>query len=178
MILLLNTSIILFKLLVLVYNALLMEGKWNLWNPWYLMPNDKPGKVKCKFCGNVISYRMYKMIFHLSYQYDDNGWAKIAMCSKAHPRVKALFVRCGGFVSPPLNDMEVPTHISNEQTNDVAMEMLIPLVGREYASMFQMEKVWNFTPLQTTQRVLINPQITTFKPFDISLPKGLNLAKK
>jgi hypothetical protein len=63
------------------------------------------------------------------------------MCSKAHPRVKALFVRCGGFVSPPLNDMEVPTHISNEQTNDVAMEMLIPLVGREYASMFQMEKV-------------------------------------
>jgi len=33
------------------------------------------------------------------------------MCSKAHPRVKALFPRSGGLVLPPLNDMEVPTHI-------------------------------------------------------------------
>jgi len=35
------------------------------------------------------------------------------MCSKAHPRVKALFPRSGGLVLPPLNDMEVPTHILN-----------------------------------------------------------------
>jgi len=63
------------------------------------------------------------------------------MCSKAHPIVKALFVRCGGFVLPPLNNMEVPTHISNGRTMDAAMEMMIPLVGREYASMSQVERV-------------------------------------
>jgi hypothetical protein len=146
MIILLNTLIILFKPLVLVYNGLLMEGRWNVWNPWYLMPKDKLGKVDCKFCGNVISYHKDKMIFHLGYRYDNNGWAEIAMCSKAHPRVNALFARCGGFVLPPLNDMEVPACISNGWTKDVAMEMLIPSMGREYASMSQVERVWNFTP--------------------------------
>jgi len=28
----------------------------------------------------------------------------------AHPQVKALFAQCGGFVPPPLNDMERLTH--------------------------------------------------------------------
>ncbi len=32
------------------------EGKQNMWSPWYLMPQDKPCNVECKFCNNVISY--------------------------------------------------------------------------------------------------------------------------
>jgi hypothetical protein len=68
-----------------------MEGKQTVWNPWYLMPKDKLGKVECKFCNNVISYHKDKILFHLGYQYDGNGRAGIVMCSKTHPRVKALF---------------------------------------------------------------------------------------
>ncbi len=56
-----------------MYDVLSMEGKGNVWNPWYLMPKDKPTKVKCKFCDNVISYRKDIMFFYLSYQYDGNG---------------------------------------------------------------------------------------------------------
>jgi len=53
------------------------------------------------------------MLFHLGYQYDGNGRAGIVMSLKAHPWVNALFGRCGGLVFPPLNSMEVPTHISD-----------------------------------------------------------------
>jgi hypothetical protein len=53
---------------------------------------------------------------------DGNGQAKIIVCSKAHPWVKALFAQCGGLVPPPLNNMEVPVHIPNGRTKDVAME--------------------------------------------------------
>jgi hypothetical protein len=28
-----------------VYNVLSMEGRQDMWNPWYLMPEDKPKKV-------------------------------------------------------------------------------------------------------------------------------------
>jgi hypothetical protein len=51
------------------------------------------------------------IFFHFGYQYDVNGQTRITMCSKAHPRVKTLFVQCGGLVLAPLNDMEVLTHI-------------------------------------------------------------------
>jgi hypothetical protein len=45
-----------------------------MWNPCtYLMLENKPGKMECKFCDNVISYNKDKMFFHLSYQYDNNG---------------------------------------------------------------------------------------------------------
>jgi hypothetical protein len=40
--------------------------------------------------------------------------------------VKTLFAQCGGFVPPPLNDMEIPTHILDGQIEDVVMEMLNP----------------------------------------------------
>ncbi len=60
----------------------LMEGRWNVWNPCYLMVEDKLGKVECKFYNNVISYRMDRMLFHLGYQYDGNRWNGIIMCSK------------------------------------------------------------------------------------------------
>jgi len=43
------------------------EGRWNVCNPWYLMPEDKQGKVECKLCGNVISYYKDIMLFHLGY---------------------------------------------------------------------------------------------------------------
>jgi hypothetical protein len=80
------------------------------------MPEDKLGKVECKFYDNVISYHKDKFLFHLGYQYDGNGQARITMCSKAHLWVKALFAQCGGLFPPPLNDMEVPSHILDGQT--------------------------------------------------------------
>ncbi len=99
------------KPIVLMYSVLLMEGKWNVLSPWYLMLNNKLRKVECKFCNNVISYHKYRIMFHLGYQYDDNGQIGIVMCSRAHPRMKVLFAQCGAFVLPPLNNMEVLTHI-------------------------------------------------------------------
>jgi hypothetical protein len=56
-----------------MYNVLLMEVRQNVWNPWYLMLEDKPRKVESKICGNVISYCKDIMLFHLGYQYDGNG---------------------------------------------------------------------------------------------------------
>jgi hypothetical protein len=32
-----------------------MEGRWNVWDPWYLMPQNKLSKMECTFCNNVIS---------------------------------------------------------------------------------------------------------------------------
>jgi hypothetical protein len=34
-----------------------MKGRWNVWEPWYLMTSDKLGKVECRFCNNVVSCR-------------------------------------------------------------------------------------------------------------------------
>jgi hypothetical protein len=70
-----------------------------------------------------------RMFFHLGYWCDGNGWARVEECSRAHPQVKALFVECGELVLPPLNDMEIPTHILGGWTEDVAMETLTPSMG-------------------------------------------------
>jgi len=51
-----------------------------------------------------------------------------------------------GLVLPPLNDMEVPAHISNGRTKDAAMETPNPLVDGKFISMFQVEGAQNFTP--------------------------------
>jgi len=67
-----------------------MEGRWDVWSTWYLMPEDKPRKVECKFCGNVILDCKNGMLFNLGYQYDGNGQIRIIVCS-THPQVKALF---------------------------------------------------------------------------------------
>jgi hypothetical protein len=154
----------------LVYNVLLMDRRQNMWSPWYLMPKDKLVKVECKFCDNVISYCKDRMLFHLGYQNDGNGWIGVAMCSKAHLGVKAMFSQCGGPVLPPLNDMEVPTHIPNGRIEDVAIETFMGVwnlsVEREFALTFQMEGVQIFTPFQITHKVLIDPQITTLQSFD------------
>jgi hypothetical protein len=80
--------------------------------------------VECKFYGNVISHHKDRMFFHFNYRYDGNGQARVAICSKAHPRVKTLLARCGGLILPSINNMEVPTHILNGRIKDVAMEML------------------------------------------------------
>jgi hypothetical protein len=40
-----------------------MEGTQNLWSPWYLMLEEKFGKVECKFCNNVIWYHKDRMFF-------------------------------------------------------------------------------------------------------------------
>jgi hypothetical protein len=88
------------------------------------------------------------------------------MCSKAHPWVKALFARCGGLVLPPLNDMGVPAHILDGLTKDVAMEMPNPSMEGKFVLMSQVKGAQNFTPLQIAQRVSIDPQITTFEPFN------------
>ncbi len=84
------------------------------------------------------------MLFHLGYQYDVNKQAQVVVCSKAHPRVKALFSQCGGLVPPPLNDMVLLAHIlngqtKNGQTKDVAIKTLNPLVERESISMLQVK---------------------------------------
>jgi hypothetical protein len=62
------------------YFCVLMEGKKNVWNPWYLTLEDKRTKVEYKFYGNVISYHKDKMFFHLGYWYDGNGWIWVTMC--------------------------------------------------------------------------------------------------
>ncbi len=109
---------------------------------WYLMPKDKPRKVKCKFYDNVISYRKDIMFFYLGYQYDDNGQTWITVCLMAQPWVKALFAWCDGLVLPPPKNMEVLTHFPNGWMEDMAIEMLNPSMEREYASTSQVEKVW------------------------------------
>jgi hypothetical protein len=63
-----------------VYSALLMEGKQNMWSPWYLMREDKLGNVECKFYDNIILYYKDRMLFHLGYQYDGNGRVGVAVC--------------------------------------------------------------------------------------------------
>jgi hypothetical protein len=42
--------------------------------------------------------------------------------------VKALFARYDELVLPPLNDMEVPAHISDEWTKDMAIEISNPWI--------------------------------------------------
>ncbi len=61
------------------------------------------------------------------------------MCSKAHPQAKTLFAQCGGLVTPPSNDMEIPADILNGQIEDVAMGMPCPLMERVCVSMSQVE---------------------------------------
>ncbi len=112
------------------------------------------------------SYCKDRMFFHLGNQYDGNGWVRVAMCSKAHLGVKALFAQCGGLVPPPLNDMEVPAHISNGRIEDATIETPNLMVEWKFALTFQVEVAQFFTPLQTTHKVLIDPQITTLQPFD------------
>jgi hypothetical protein len=88
------------------------------------------------------------------------------MCSKAHPRVKALFVYYDGLVLTPLNDMEILAHILNGRIEDVTIEMSNPLMEGKFVLMFQVKGAQNFIPLQTAHKVLIDPQITTFNPFN------------
>ncbi len=61
------------------------------------------------------------------------------MCSKAHPQVKTLFAQCSGLIFPPLNNMEVPTHIPNGRIEDVAMETSNHLVEGNFFLTSQME---------------------------------------
>jgi len=63
--------------------------------------------------------------------------------------------------------MEVPAHISAGRIEDVAIETSNPSMEKKNVSTSQVEGAKNFTPLQTTKRVLTNPQITTLEPFDM-----------
>jgi hypothetical protein len=54
-----------------------------MWSPQYLMLEDNLQKGECKFYDNVISYHKDIMFFHLGYQYDDNGQARVIVCLKA-----------------------------------------------------------------------------------------------
>jgi len=75
-----------------------MEGKQNVWDPWYLMTLDKPGKVECKFCNMVISYYKDRMFFHLGYQHDGSGHIGVEICPKTQAQVKPLFANYGGIL--------------------------------------------------------------------------------
>jgi len=92
------------------------------------------------------------MFFHLGYQYGGNGQTRVTMCSKAHPWVKALFAWCGGLVPQPLNNMEVPTHISNGRIKNMAMETLNPSMKGEFVLTSQMEGAQNFTPFKNNTK--------------------------
>ncbi len=118
-----------------------MDGRENVSSPWYLMPKEKPKKAECKFCDNVISYSNDKMLFHLGYQYDGNGQARVILCSRE--QLNALFAQCGKFVPQPLklNDMEVLAHFSNGRIKDVAIEMSNLSMEGKYVSTSQVEGV-------------------------------------
>ncbi len=144
----------------------LMEGKHNVWNPWYLMPKDKLGLVKCKFYDNVISYHKDTMFFYLGYQYDGNGQTWVTVCSRAQPWVKALFVQCGGLVLWPLKNKEVLTHFLDGRTKDMAIEMLNPSMEGESALKSQVERVCIYTLLTYNTEGLnrsTNNNIQTFQ---------------
>jgi hypothetical protein len=76
--------------------------------------------------------------------------------------VKALFAQYGGFVLPPLNNMEVLAHISNGRIEDVAMETLNLSMKENLLRHFKWKGLKSSPPLQTTHRVLTDPEITTF----------------
>jgi hypothetical protein len=98
-----------------------MEGRRNVWNPWYLMILDKLDKMKCKFCYIVIPCHKDKMLFHFGYQHDGNWWVGVTMCSKTWAQVKALFANCEGIIFQPLYNMFVPTF--NGSIENVTIEM-------------------------------------------------------
>lgn len=95
------------------------------------------------------------MFFHLGYQHDDNGWVGVAICSKAHAQMKALFTSCGGIILWPINDMFIIA--PNGSLENVAIETPNPLVEGKYISRFQVEG-FKFPPhIQITEKVLIDP---------------------
>ncbi len=156
-----------------------IKGRWNVWNPWYLILEDNPGKVDCKFRNNVILYCKDRMLFHLGYWCDGNGWTRVVVCSTSHPWVKTLFARCGGLVPPLLKVMEIPRCISKGWIESVVMETLNLLMEREFTLTSQMEGVRTFTPLTNSTKGpsrSTNNNTRTF--WQVSLPKGLNSTKK
>ncbi len=60
--------------------------------------------------------------------------------------MKVLFAQCRAFVLPPLNNMEVLTHILDGWTKDVTIATTNILMEGKFVSMFQMEGSWIFTP--------------------------------
>ncbi len=55
---------------------------------------DAKGQAKeggMQVYGNVILYCKDRMLFHLGYRCDGNGQTRVAVCSRAHPWVKALW---------------------------------------------------------------------------------------
>jgi hypothetical protein len=142
-----------------------MEGKWNVWEQWYLTTLDKQGKVECKFCNNVISYCKNKIIFHLGYQHNGSGKVGLVMCLKAWAQFKPLFATCGRIVLWLIDDMVVLT--LDGRIDNVPIKAPNPLVKGEFPLTFQVEGAWICTPhLRTSYKILIDSQITTFEPFN------------
>ncbi len=104
------------------------------------------------------------MLFHLDYQYDGNGKARVTLCSRE--QLNTLFAQCGNFVLQPLklNDMEVPAHFSKGGIEDVAIETSNLLMEEKFAS--TVEGVWIYTLLTNYTKGLnrsINNNIQTFQ---------------
>jgi hypothetical protein len=59
--------IILIKPIVFVHNVLLMEGKQNMWNPWYLIPKDNQGRWNASFAIMLFHIPRIECFFHLGY---------------------------------------------------------------------------------------------------------------
>ena len=84
-----------------------MGGGRSQWESWYTLRPD--GKVSCKFCGTLLSYRKDCLLFHLGYRRNDN-LAGVRSCDKASTAVKVMFFNCGGHipaVSPNENEHDV-----------------------------------------------------------------------
>jgi hypothetical protein len=107
-----------------------MEGRQNVWNPWYLMILDKLDKMKCKFCYIVIPYHKDKMLFHLGYHHDGSGQVYVTMCPKTCAQVKALFANCEGTIFQPLDNMFILA--PNGSIENVTIEIPNLLVEGEF----------------------------------------------
>ncbi len=97
-------------------NALEMDGKCSMWEPWYydmMMATTRPSKVQCKFCGLQLIYCKDKMFSHLGYCPQRGGKGGVGLCAKARPQVKTLFARCGGNFLVALDDAQVLSSFPN-----------------------------------------------------------------
>jgi hypothetical protein len=139
-----------------------MEGRWNVWNPWYLMLKDKPRK-DVSFV--AISFHTVKIKCSSIWTIDGNGWTRVTMCSRTHPWVNTLFAQYGRLVLPPLNDIEVLAHFLNEQKKTLLLKCQI-LKWKSFISTFQVEGAWICT---SPKNSIEGPNISTkktFEPFD------------
>ncbi len=123
--------------------------------------------MESTFYGNVVSYCKDRLFFHLGYRYDGNGQAKVAMCSKAYPWMKALFAQCGGLVPPWLKRHGSTNPYLGSTKSGRGHWNIESFNWKENLLLcFKWKGLEFSTPPTNNTEDLINPQITTFEPFN------------